>query len=303
MYSHLVLSGGGMKGICFVSALQRLKINIPDLTSISGTSIGSVIGLLLIVGYTPDTLLQVLLDTDYKKLCDVSYKNFLTDFGLDTGKGLIHWLINLLAPKMRDITILAIPSLDTSSPSFVPPFDYRQVTFLELYLLYGKQFNVAGVKLNTHSLVYFNHKNTPEVRVLDAIRVSVSFPFLFTKCTLGGDLYVDGGVLDNFPVDAIDSPGKILGLRITPDNIPFDPSSIQLDTYTTEVINCLLIQIYKLEKQKRHSKKLHVIDITTSSSILIDHNITKDTISKLLADGDSAVKQFLHTSALKAARI
>lgn len=279
MYSHLVLSGGGMKGICFVSALQQLKVKIIDFKSVSGTSIGSVIGLLLVVGYTPDELLTVLLDTDYQKLCDISYKNFLTDYGLDTGKGLMVWLIHLLLPKMQNV-----------------PYDYRQVTFRELFGTFGKQFNVTGVKLNTHTLVYFNHKTTPDTRVLDAIRVSVSFPFLFTKCTLGNDLYIDGGVLDNFPINAVDSPGKILGLRIAPDKIPFDPTNLQLDKYTTEIVNCLLIQIYNLEKSlRRPDDNIHIIDIRTSVTILVDHNITRNTISTLLEDGSGAAKKFLHT--------
>lgn len=280
-YSHLVMSGGGMKGISFVSALETLRIDMTSIRSISGTSIGSIIGLLLIVGYTPAELTDVLKNTDFKCLHDISYKHFMKDYGLDTGKNLMLWIIRLIEPKMNGIT-----------------YDYRQVTFEQLYALSGKQFNVTGVKLNTHTLVYFNHKNSPDVRVLDAIRISVSFPFIFTKCAYKGDVYTDGGVLDNFPIDAVDAPGNILGLRITPDSIDFEPLDVSLDIYTTEIINCLLIQIYKLEKLKRVAECVSVIDINTSVSVCVDHSITDETVEILLQDGVKAVNRFLLNSAI-----
>jgi len=281
MYSHLVLSGGGMKGISFVSALDTLNVDVSSMQSISGTSIGSIIGLLLVIGYTPAELIRVLKETDFKSLHDISYKNFMKDYGLDTGKNLMLWLIRLLEPKIKSVS-----------------YDYRQVTFEQLHARYAVQFNVTGVQLNTHTLVYFNYKTSPDMRVLDAIRISVSFPFIFTKCAYKGDVYTDGGVLDNFPVDAVDTPGNILGLRITPDAINFEPDNVSLDTYTTEIINCLLIQIYKLEKMKRMSSCVSVMDINTSVSICVDHNITEEAILTILQDGVKAANRFLLNSAI-----
>jgi len=62
-----------------------------------------------------------------------------------------------------------------------------------------------GTNISTHFVEVFSHEHTPRMCLADAVRISMSIPLFFaSRRSPRGDVYVDGGVLDNYPVKLFD---------------------------------------------------------------------------------------------------
>lgn len=68
-----------------------------------------------------------------------------------------------------------------------------------------KSLYFMGTNLSTSFSEIFSAEHTPRYCVADAVRVSMSIPLFFAaKRSIRGDVYVDGGVLDNYPIKLFD---------------------------------------------------------------------------------------------------
>ncbi|MEX5716585.1 patatin-like phospholipase family protein [Serratia ureilytica] len=96
-----------------------------------------------------------------------------------------------------------------------------------------KSIYFIGANLNSGQREVYSHRTTPRMKVADGLRISMSFPFAFVaKKNALGDLCIDGGMIDNYPVRLFDydfsaTPPYIdstsqrintrtLGIRLTP---------------------------------------------------------------------------------------
>jgi predicted acylesterase/phospholipase RssA len=93
--------------------------------------------------------------------------------------------------------------------------------------------SLTGTNLTTGESVYFSQKRTPSFKVVDALRISMSFPGAFKPVVIGkGDVgdrslegtWIDGGLLNNNPIHAFDDPPPtinrgLLGLRLSSRNM------------------------------------------------------------------------------------
>jgi NTE family protein len=98
------------------------------------------------------------------------------------------------------------------------------LTFAELYEKHKsdpkkyKQLFIIGTNLAEKKTEIFSHENTPNLIISDAVRISLSLPVVFqphcfyekkggirVKIEKNDDLYVDGGIMDNYPVWVFDS--------------------------------------------------------------------------------------------------
>jgi NTE family protein len=62
-----------------------------------------------------------------------------------------------------------------------------------------------GTNLSTRFGEVFSAEHTPRMCIADAVRISMSIPLFFAaKRSLRGDVYVDGGVLENYPIKLFD---------------------------------------------------------------------------------------------------
>lgn len=191
-YQSLILEGGGVKGIAYIGALKALDEHgiTPQLTAFAGTSAGSIVAALLAAGYSHDELRTIMMELDFKKFEDGwNPLRLLTRYGLYKGDFFLDWMRDLLQQKLGE-----------------------QPTFADL----PRQLFVFATNLNTRSLAEFSPVMTPAVSVAEAVRCSMSIPLFFTAYELGGDLYVDGGVLLNYPFLPFEtgSSDSVLGLRL-----------------------------------------------------------------------------------------
>lgn len=173
----IVLSGGGARGAAHIGVLQALNENGIFPDRVSGTSAGSVIGALYCAGYTPKEILDI-----------VHEKIFLKAFR-----------INFIKKGLTDVLALT--------------------TFFETFL---KKNKFENLKLPLH--VCATNLNTGRFEIIDegdylfeAIEASCALPLLFKSVKIKGNTYVDGGLLNNLPVEPlVEHCDKIIGISLCP---------------------------------------------------------------------------------------
>ena len=188
----LVLSGGGAKGIAHIPLLQALDSLgiVPDL--IVGNSMGSVVGGLYAMGYSGDSIANIVKMADWEQLIGgkVSLKNVSveekTEFNrylveLDYVKGKVKlgkFLLN--DQNLRQfISTLTFPS-------------YKITDFDQLPI----PFRAVATDIVNGKIVVLDHGS-----LALAMRASMSLPGVFSAVPYNKTLLVDGAILNNFPVD------------------------------------------------------------------------------------------------------
>jgi NTE family protein len=277
--NHLVISGGGVKGISFCGAFRMIKELhesgkiLLDLKSICGVSVGSIIGLMYTIGYTYTEMEKVILDTNLNSLKHVRIYNMISNYGLDSGKELLQWITSLLTSKGYSTNL----------------------TFSELYDKTGINFRVVATNLNKHSQVIFDKDSYPDFHVLLAVRMSFSIPFVFGRVKYKGETFVDGALINNFPIDIYKhNLNTTLGLCIiTDDDSDYDVLDNNIDSfedYVNNVLKCFLAQRERLgltPNYKKHSVCIYINDVSG-----IDFKMSNEKKINLLRDGYMAVKNF-----------
>lgn len=267
----LVLSGGGIKGLALIGGLKALedyKI-IYSIDEFVGSSAGALLSYLIVIGYNSDELIEILTNLDLEWLRDITSDtiiNFLKTFGIDTGNKII---------KIMEI--------------FTIKRDYnKDITFTDLFSLTGKILTITGTNLNKCCTEFFNYKNNPDMKVLDALRISMSIPYLFTMCEFNKSSYIDGSVMLNYPITYYKNTEDILGfLIISPINDETEINTI--DTYTLSLINCII-------KRENNFCLQYFKDCTIPINVdisMINFNLSKEEKTKLFNIGYKETEKYL----------
>ncbi len=203
---NLVFEGGGIKGIAYGGALKELENRgvLKGITRTAGTSAGAIQACLLALGYSPEEILNIVSNTSVESFNDDGFvvkasKRLFKEFGWFKGESFLK--------KMEDVIFER-----TGNPN---------LTFAELHKLAitfpFRDLYVTGSNLSQQKLVVFSHETHPNMRIADAVRVSMSIPIyykgiwldrqgkVYEKSNQNTDLYVDGGLLANFPIDIFDN--------------------------------------------------------------------------------------------------
>lgn len=183
-YDTICISGGGLKGICMLGAFKKLKeatiINFREIKKYIGTSIGSIISFLLILNYTPTELINFVLHLDFKVLeSDIDCGLLFENYGINNGTKVISLIQTLLFNKLQCYNI----------------------TFTELYQKTNKELTIIATNYTKKEESEFSYKKTPDISVLLAIRMSIAIPIIFTPVEYENNIYIDGGITNNFPIN------------------------------------------------------------------------------------------------------
>ena len=209
----LLLGAGGIKGFLTVGSLlffEKTKM-LKDIKKIVGISIGSVIGLLYVVGYSMTEILEFALMTQLSEIVsNIDIVNIMKTNGF-----ISH---DILRKKINDKII--------SKFGFVP-------TFKQLYLMTGYHLEVVVTNLDENKAEYFSHETQPDLPCVEAILMSMSLPLFFQTYIHNEKIYIDGAISDPFPLYRYEKD-RIFGilLKTTPTN----PKE-SFFTYLTRVID------------------------------------------------------------------
>ena len=198
-FKNLVFEGGGVKGIAYIGALEVLEKRgiLKEILRVGGASVGSINALLIGLGYSIKEIRHIIENEfDFKKILDDEWGfirntyRIITKYGWHKGEYFSKWISKLIEYKTgrKDIT-------------------FEEHENMQL----GPQLYFIGTNLSTGFSNVFSFKNTPQMSISDAVRISMSIPLIFTAVNLKEeksdyeDIYVDGGLLNNYPIRLFDS--------------------------------------------------------------------------------------------------
>lgn len=204
----LALSGGGAKGIAHIGVLKVLEeVGLrPDY--ISGTSMGSIIGGLYAIGYSPEQIEEIALSLDWDKMISdqISRQNISIEEKEEEAKYVFAFPIvkgSVELPKglVSGQNISAMLSHLTWSVHGEKDFNEFPVPF-----------RCIATDIERIEPVVLDSGFLP-----DAIRASMAIPTAFTPVEIGDRLLVDGGVLRNIPASDVKEMGAdvIIGVDVT----------------------------------------------------------------------------------------
>jgi len=250
-YNVLVLSGGSVRGLAILGAIQCASDNgfLTHVDTFIGTSAGAMICYLMSIGYSPIEIIVY--------LCKHQLLERMPTFNLVAmlqGRGASSF--NYLAEHLEKMTIDKLGYLPTIS---------------DLYKKHGKTLICATHNLTESRTEYIRHETHPHLPCITAIRMSSNLPLVFERFKYGHSLYVDGGISDNFPIQLGDIPGKkVLGILLGGTQGKLDDN---VEQNTLEYIYKLMfIPIdqsvqYKIKNSSDRCKIVHISLDNTSKNI------------------------------------
>lgn len=287
----LVFSGGGVKGIAYIGVLKYLEeiskslgydedaCNIPNINirTVCGVSIGSIVGLLYVLGYTFEDLVKELDNLDLQKLKNFKIQNVLKKYGFDSGLKIINWIESLILKKGYS----------------------KNITFKQLYDIKGVNLQVLASNVNKYKYTIFDAINTPDLMIKVAIRMSISIPFLFTVTKYNDDIHVDGALIGNYPIKLFtDNLDNVLGFKLVSNgeleshNIDLQIDS--LDSYIYNIMKCFIIQRDK-ETTLSNLYREHTIYIETENvTHVLNFELTKDEKDELINIGYNSIYRYFN---------
>ena len=261
------MKGGGVKGLAFAGALCELERHY-QFDVFVGASAGAIAATLLAAGFTAGELRAILLQKNFAEFLDGSPLllpwNLLTRQGLHPGEKFQNWLRGLLNQKL--------PRLDRIPLSALP---HRTVLY------------AADTSLGT--LIFDSQGENRDVDADFAVRCSMSIPLLFWPPYHNNRKVLDGGMLNNFPLDSFvrNNPATpILALYLGATRVPeISRSSI--------VSDILQVWLGRDDLQVANTYRSSTVVIDPSPIRTTDFELSDSEKRFLLARGRAAALDYL----------
>lgn len=226
----IALSGGGIRGIAHAGVLRALEENNIKIDIIGGTSCGAIVASLYAMGYSPQYI-YILFKRYSKEIAKMNtnpiisgLKTFMLNrkislTGLRSGKN-VEKLYNEYAKRkgidlIREIKMpLVIPTVDIS--------DSKEYIFTN----YIPECAVDKARYIT------------DVSIGKAVRASSSFPAFFSPCQIHKHAFMDGGALDNIPVNEVKKQGadKVIAVKFNADEINEESNIMDIVMKTIDIM-------------------------------------------------------------------
>ena len=190
-FRNLVFEGGGVKGIAYIGAMQVMQARgiLKKIQRVGGTSAGAINATLFALGFSIAEQRTIMKNLDFKKFMDDDLgvirdtDRLLNKIGWHKGKFFHKWISKQIKKKLGD----------------------ENATFEHLKAAKKPDLYVYGTNLSTRFGEVFSIEHTPKTRIADAVRISMSIPLFFAAVrNAREDVYVDGGMLNNYPVKLFD---------------------------------------------------------------------------------------------------
>lgn len=254
----LVLSGGGTKGIAHAGVLKFLREKDIEVDILSCCSAGSIVGCLHAVGKTPEEILDF-----FNSIYFFNWKHFAFN-----KPGLVSSVIfrNYLHPVFGD---MKLGDLDM-------------------------EVRIVATELVTGTEKIFD----PDFKIVDAVIASCSIPGITTPYIINGEMYCDGGVLNNFPADIIrEDCDRMIGVFVSP------PHNIKIDDLKS--IKAIVSRSYDLLSYRVEKIKFNYCDWFISSQELSSYGTferRKDRLEKIYNIGYQAARESFNGSCFQGAQ-
>ncbi len=203
----LALSGGGAKGLAHIGVLKVLEEAGIEVDYIYGTSMGSIVGALYSIGYTPDTLEQIVVAEDWQAVLsdEINRRHLSLEEKPEDSRYMFSFPI-----RGRNIG-LPTGLVSGQNVALMLTRLCLPVHHVERFDVLPIPFRCVATDLETGEAVVLDHGFLP-----DALRASMSIPSVFSPVEIDGRLLVDGYLVRNLPVSDVREMGAdfVIGVDV-----------------------------------------------------------------------------------------
>ena len=283
--TNLAFKGGGVLGIAYAGAIQVLqdKNILQQVQRVAGTSAGAITAALVSLKYTAEEIYSIVQATNFASFEDKENPlRIATKYGLYEGDAFLNWM-------QTQITAKGLAATATFT-------DFKNAGMMDL--------NVFATDLNEKALKHFSYATTPTVIVAEAVRSSMSIPLFFKAWQFSNNnpdnhLYVDGGMVYNFPITIFDNGStpnpQTLGLYLANLGAPAPPSNLGYDhvlQYIKDLVDTML-DAQEIDFLNDAQEKSRTITIDNLGISATDFGLTKEQQTALYNSGVKYATQFL----------
>lgn len=280
-FDELIISSSGNKGYALIGCLNEFCKNYPidKIKYYTGTSAGSVICLLLILGYNINEINDILLKINFGDFQDFKIINLIEKCGLDEGNKFSNLIKAIIINK---------------------GFNYN-ITFKELYEKTNKIITIISVNITKGITEYHNYINNPDMSIFLSIRMSINIPIIFSPILYNDNYYIDGALLEPFAYNYHKNTKKIGFWLFDENEIGF------IKNYDTQFVNSLpdsltyifsLIKILHVNYMKNYYKKIPkdviYINFDLNNISFENFNISDQDKLKMLNIGEKKCKLYFN---------
>ena len=297
-YKYFIFEGGGMKGVAYARIPRVLKeFGITDIQKVAGSSAVSIIALLIALNFSDEDIEDLLNNMKFSEFADSSTYteclwNLTTSNGINSGVYFQDYIRHLIHTQTGNPNI-----------NFAQLFEYTKIELV-----------ITGTNMTTGTTEYFSYKTTPEMEVWKAVRISIAIPVFFAPFVYNKNMYVDGGVLSNYPIWIFDNEDtyyprshsnhishKTIGFRLVPEKIKTQQNS---NPYFIPIISLIIRLIYLLVNHayvgyNEHIAEPRTVCINTLTVDSTKFDIDENTKEKLKSNGERALRDFLQTKTIR----
>ena len=235
---YLVLAPASMGIYSLIGALKARESSLVDVKEISGSSAGSIIALFLAVGMSVDEILKISLSLDVSQLMKIRITSFYSKFGF----------VDISPIRKKLVEICG-----------------HDPTFNELDM----KIYISAFCLNTSETVYFSKDTHPDMKVIDAVCMSMAVPVIFACGTYGGNTYIDGGTVEQYPLAPFldKKPHEITCIKIKLNKIFKENIS-----NPKEFIEALILST--LSNRTEYDKSIEVVEVNVEDTDIFNFSMT-----------------------------
>ena len=269
---HLVFAGGGMRGLAYAGALEALRHKGHDLwsplrrlQSVSGSSIGALFAMCVAARMSVDHMLLEVRRFNIREFIDIDPYLLFCRQGLDTGHKMEAFIERLL--------------LQLTGNAHIQMYEFFLSTKVRLV--------IPITDLEAGKVIYLDYREAPEMRVAEAVKISMTLPFIFTPHRFRGRLCVDGGLMDNFPMHLF-PPGPTLGIR--PNWISGGPLDDSFSQYCSRLLYCSFASCENQQWRTLHPlHQQHTVQMSVGNVKVVEFDFSPDQIQNLVRLGYESV--------------
>lgn len=207
-YKNLVFEGGGIRGLAYPGALQVLEQKgiIHNIENVAGTSAGAITALMVALDYNSHEIDSIIFALKIQQFNDGNIFGIIPrlkkEYGIYKGRKFEKWLSLLIQNKTGDAntTFAQLHQLHISNNNF-------------------KELYCTGTNVTKQRLQIFSWQHTPQMQLRAAVHISGCIPVYYKPVAINSmwnevavknnkgefDLYIDGGVINNYPLNIFDS--------------------------------------------------------------------------------------------------
>lgn len=278
----LVLGGGGARGAAHVGVLKVLERERIPVSYIAGTSVGSFVGGLYAAGYSADEIEAIIIGIDWKDMFrDDSYRQnlpmrrkdedlrYLLNFKMGIRKGRLVFPRGVLQGQKLLLLLrrLTLPVWE------IDHFDHLPIPF-----------RCIGTDIGSGESMIFK-----EGDLALAIRASMSVPAAYAPILVDERLIVDGGIVNNVPIDVAQAMGAH---RLIAVNVQ-EPLTKTSELNSPLSISNQMLTILMKDRTDSILARMHPDDVLITPQLGDFSSVEFDRSAEAIAQGEAAAMKVI----------